>query len=1529
MAIGFARIEFVKRSSGKNACAKSAYNSRSDIVFKGTDLQKQEKYSWSNKEQTAHSDVMLPENADPKFKNRELLWNTVESWEVKSNAQVAMEVVLALPDDKIVSIEDKIKLARNFVEQYFVKNGLAAQIDVHAPDPLLIITRDNVELGLKKGMKGSIISKTADKITFELEEAKTDALSFNPKEFTGYIEKEHNWHAHVLLTTRRFKENGLEFADHKARDLMPRISMGRVTSGPDWGKLWAQHQNNYFQENGIEVRVDSNNIVPQEHLGPFRMRGRAFSMLEENQRLIEVNKVEVKDPVKLLQAVTSQKSIFSKEDVSDYLMQHITADEVTEVLENFWKQPDLVQLVDKKTGELLSGYTSKTVIEEEQQILRLADRIYGKESFKIRDTYSKSGSNGLNEEQTKAFYEIIQGKKLSLIQGYAGTGKSYLLKALHTTYQEAGYSVRALGPDNATADILKEKGLSNTENVFKFLFALRNDRRKILKGKEVWILDEAGKLGNRALLEFLREAEKKDVKVVLSGDVAQMPPVERGGMFKVFCEQYGPQSLSDIQRQKADKQLEIARSLARGEFGSAIDKLTQEQGINWAENKKEAMEALILKWAQNSRTFPMSTSLIIAHTNKEVQGLNEMVRIIRRQRGELGEKEFKCPTSKGDIFVSVGDRILFLGNDRELGLTNGLSGVLIEAEKDRFVVSIKGRGNKTQTVAFNPEKYHSYQLGYASTFYRSQGQTVDRAYVLHSPMMTNEMFYVGLTRHVRDVSYFISKEEVYCLADLKRQAVRTGTKELTIDYTTEEAINAQNQSQNRLKEIENLKQSDSFLNKIKGFGLETLGRVVNKAIDTKDHIQDRIPNKEFYNPLIPPPQSGSLPVEEVNIDEFQDFERSAREVNRAPLQDDPLLKTSKSEEREFSHLSRLFDKFKPEQREIASDYLKAMDKASSIKHVVDIEAASSSRDIRLSGHFREWQEACGLRNQAAYELLQKIPGSEIEKGLNPKSLEILYEQSSRYEASLLKKEGSKQNIDEELKANLESLLYKLYPEGPTSRTKTSFRFGSKGSLSVVHSGTKMGQFFDFEQNEGGGLLKLIQRELGLGKIESRAWAKDFLGIASDISMPMTFSASTKEVKADDSWVSIKPDPKVPAPKLEDLKEMKLGYYYDEVTRHAYKNENGELLYYVLRLKDKTDPERKITPPLSYGYWKSNPEKIDWVLKGFQSEKRSLYNLDLLKANPHANILVVEGEKTADQALSRLPENSYICITWPGGAGAVQKADWSPLQGRKVLIWPDNDKAGYEAGERVCQELKKIGVESIQLVSKEELSRHFPEKWDLADPLPTGVSENMIQKLAASSLEKGINPEKIMQRLALDSKDVVQKARINEILWRVDERLRPDLEKKHGVQHWKTHEEIIKETTKILSSGDQRKEELKEKFGVKETVLERLDYQISIREAHLGRKLKMREIDLLKGAIQQYGHIPVPKAADAKIADLTIDRMLIIACDRALSGMDVKDQDFIRSKKEVFSATEQLQNQTYEREIIRSKKEELGRDIARN
>ena len=74
-----------------------------------------------------------------------------------------------------------------------------------------------------------------------------------------------------------------------------------------------------------------------------------------------------------------------------------------------------------------------------------------------------------------------------------------------------------------------------------------------------------------------------------------------------------------------------------------------------------------------------------------------------------------------------------------------------------------------------------------------------------------------------------------------------------------------------------------------------------------------------------------------------------------------------------------------------------------------------------------------------------------------------------------------------------------------------------------------------------------------------------------------------------------------------------------------------------------------------------------------AEPRPLYNLDKLAARPEAPVLVVEGERTADAAGELFPD--YVATTSPGGSKAADKADWSPLQKRQVIVWPDADKAG--------------------------------------------------------------------------------------------------------------------------------------------------------------------------------------------------------------------------------------------------------------
>jgi hypothetical protein len=381
------------------------------------------------------------------------------------------------------------------------------------------------------------------------------------------------------------------------------------------------------------------------------------------------------------------------------------------------------------------------------------------------------------------------------------------------------------------------------------------------------------------------------------------------------------------------------------------------------------------------------------------------------------------------------------------------------------------------------------------------------------------------------------------------------------------------------------------------------------------------------------------------------------------------------------------------------------------------------------------------------------------------------------------------------------LLYRLFPEGPMRKEKMAFRFGSKGSLSVRCAGDKAGQYFDFERQEGGGMFKLIQRELGYGKKEALEWSKEFLGMAHEMKVPKSFLRIPTNGSKESDWVSLQPSHQMPAPKLEEITHKKLHYFYNETARHAYRDESGHLLYYVLRLEDKNNSQVKITPPLSFGYWKDTKDKVDWDLKGYVADaqaKRHLYNLPDLATHPHSKVLIVEGEKTADKALEKFSKGNFICMTWPGGAGSVRKADWSPLIGREVFIWPDNDKAGLQAADDVCSELKKIGVSSLKVVESKMLRQHFPEKWDLADALPSAVSKDSLLKMIDTAVEKGINPERVLSRVSGTYKDsALNLLRANEILWRVDERMRVSLEEKFGKQSKNIEETIINETAKIL------------------------------------------------------------------------------------------------------------------------------------
>ena len=68
---------------------------------------------------------------------------------------------------------------------------------------------------------------------------------------------------------------------------------------------------------------------------------------------------------------------------------------------------------------------------------------------------------------------------------------------------------------------------------------------------------------------------------------------------------------------------------------------------------------------------------------------------------------------------------------------------------------------------------------------------------------------------------------------------------------------------------------------------------------------------------------------------------------------------------------------------------------------------------------------------------------------------------------------------------------------PTRKMRggTEWRYGSHGSLAVRVDGEHGGTWTDFESGEGGGVLALVQRELGVDREGASAWLRDRRGFA--------------------------------------------------------------------------------------------------------------------------------------------------------------------------------------------------------------------------------------------------------------------------------------------------------------------------------------------------------------------------------------------------------------------------------------------------
>jgi Ti-type conjugative transfer relaxase TraA len=730
MAIYHLHVKVIGRKSGSSAVASAAYRSGSRLRDERLDRS----HDFSAKRGVVHTEVMLPENAPEAWSDRERLWNDVEAFEIRKDAQLAREVEFAIPRE--LTQTQGIELARDFVQAEFVSLGMIADLNVHW---------DIGEDGLAKP------------------------------------------HAHVMLTMRQVNVDGDQNGfGQKVRD------WNRTQMVERWRERWAELANERLAELDIDARIDHRSLEaqgvalePQSQIGAPAQRiegeGKEADRAAVHREIACGNGERIiAKPGLGLDAITQQQSTFTRRDMAVFAHRHSDGiEQFNEVMGAMRNAPDLVELGKDARGE--DRFTTRDMIEAEQRLHRAAELMAERERHEVNGTdkraaLARAEARGfaLSGEQAEALAHVTKGRDLNVVVGHAGTGKSAMLDVAREAWEAAGYEVRGVALSGIAAENL-ESGSGIASRTIASLEHGWGQGRDLLTTHDVLVIDEAGMVGTRQLERMLSHAAEAGAKVVLVGDPQQLQSIEAGAAFRSIHERHGGAEIGEVRRQREDWQRDATRDLANRRTGNALEAYRSHGMVHEAQTREQARDNLIDRW--DRQASPDRTRIILTHTNDEVRALNEAARERMRAAGDLGN-EVRVTVERGDRGFASGDRVMFLQNERGLGVKNGTLGTIEQVSAQ----SMNVRTDDGRSVRFDLKDYNRIDHGYAATIHKAQGMTVDHTHALATPGMDAHSSYVALSRHRDGMELHHGRDDFTNPDRLTRTLSRDRAKDMASDY---------------------------------------------------------------------------------------------------------------------------------------------------------------------------------------------------------------------------------------------------------------------------------------------------------------------------------------------------------------------------------------------------------------------------------------------------------------------------------------------------------------------------------------------------------------------------------------------------------------------------------------------------------------------------------------------------------------------------------------------------------------------------
>src|SRR3546814_873107 len=494
---------------------------------------------------------MLPEGAPERLNDRATLWNEVEAGEKRKDAQLAREVEFSIPRE--MNQAQGVELARDFVNKQFVERGMVADLNVHwdmgkdgQPKPHAHVMLSMREVGsegfgqkvrewnsaeLLKGWREAWADHVNERLASLDIDARIDHRTLAAQGIE--LEPQHK----IGPAASRMPEQGLEAERVEDHARIARANGEKIIAEPGIALDAITRQQATFTTRDLAMFV-------HRHSDGKDQFDSAMSAVKASPELVGLGQ-----DGKGQERFTSREMIAVEqrlERAADRLAERgghglpaaavrgVAANGSASLVLGTQQEPASAHITRRNDLSIVVGYPGTG----QSAMLGVAGHERGGQvlpAAAVRGV-AATGSDSLvlGTQQEAALAHITSRNDLSIVVGYAGTGKSAMLGVARDEWERAGYTVRGAALSGIAAEGL-EGGSGIASRTIASLEYQWGQGREQLGPRDVLVIDEAGMIGTRQMERVLGEAERAGAKVVLVGDAEQLQAIEAGGGFRALA----------------------------------------------------------------------------------------------------------------------------------------------------------------------------------------------------------------------------------------------------------------------------------------------------------------------------------------------------------------------------------------------------------------------------------------------------------------------------------------------------------------------------------------------------------------------------------------------------------------------------------------------------------------------------------------------------------------------------------------------------------------------------------------------------------------------------------------------------------------------------------------------------------------------------------------------------------------------------------------------------------------------------------